>query len=134
MVNNEISGSKGGVSMAGTKKVFGLLFASAIAAPVAFMGAASATESSDGVRTLVADGSVQATAACTGPAAFASVLYTVDGVVVPALSTDLPEGASVKVDFTLAPGCDDLQVGLAAYETTTPTWDPNEIENQELFA
>lgn len=118
--------------MGGSKKFVGLVFVTALSAPIALAGVASANEAES--RVLVSDGAVEATAACTGPAAISSVTYKVNGSVVSELTAGLPDGATVEVTFDLAAGCEDLQVGLAAYETSSATWDPSKAEDQELFA
>lgn len=79
-----------------------------------------------------ASDNVSAQATCVGADAIASVVYKVDGVVVTALEAGLLDGATVSVDFTLAPGCDNLQVGLAAYQAATPSWDPSKAHLQVL--
>jgi hypothetical protein len=69
---------------------------------------------------------------CAGSDAIKSVTYTVDGKVVPSLSGHVAQGSEVTATFVLKDGCDNTQVGLAAYQAPSNVWDASIADQQVL--
>ena len=61
------------------------------------------------------------------------VHYVVDGTTYPTLVGNAHAGATVKVIFTIADGCEDDQFSLAAYKAASGTYVPEEASQQVLF-
>ena len=94
--------------------------------------ASASPASAEEVTDQATNGSVSAQAACVGPNAISSVVYKVDGVIASSYPAVDAEGKTVEVEFTLAAGCQDVQVGLAAYNSPSATWDPSAADKQVL--
>jgi hypothetical protein len=61
-----------------------------------------------------------------------SVSYKVDGTAVTKLRGGTEPGKNVSVTFTVKTGCDDVELGLAAYQAPSGKWVPSEAKDQKL--
>lgn len=59
--------------------------------------------------------------------------YLVNGTYVNPFKTSVTPGSTVRVEFTVAPGCTDREVSLASYEAPSATFDPALVSQQVLF-
>lgn len=70
----------------------------------------------------------------SGIAAVTNISYVINGTATfSSLGGHVISGSTVTANFTIAPGCKNVQVSLASYRAPAPTYDRNTASQQVLF-